>query len=554
MNAMHLPIKYQLLEYQIERVLGQGGFGITYLAHDTNLDQKSAIKEFFPRFIVTRQDHARVVVNSIHPPQKNSKRGLEHFMDVLFPGSPHGDHPNQPQTDINKDSSDIKMFKTGMNRFLQEAKTLGKFNNLNIVRVKRFFKANGTAYMVMDYEEGETLDIFLKKQTKNILKKGLMNEENLFIFLRHVCDGLAHVHKAGVIHRDIKPGNILIRPNGVPVLIDFGAARQTMMAHGQKLTTMGTPAYSPPEQFAADGEQGPWSDIFSLASVLYLIVTGQRPINAQQRNCAIIENRPDPLLSASSLARGSYPARLLEAIDWGLKLDKTQRPQNLEQWLTKMRMVSNTPTVQHHEAQPESKSFPDKVRDELSKIRTCLLPSLLAMTFGVTLFASGERLLLHRPVNKTGTISPAPMSVPEEKSFIPDSSVTTQASNKPPIPNKSREQLPPTRQISTKDDDKIPTIQDNKNNPDTVPATPPQTATSPTIQSEDQYRLTIKTTPPKATIRILNIKPKYEPGMLLPSDSYHISVAKEGYQTRTEWIKIENSDLEITINLEQIVK
>ncbi|MBF0176264.1 MAG: protein kinase [Magnetococcales bacterium] len=554
---MHLPIKYQLHEYQIERVIGQGGFGITYLVRDTNLDQRLAIKEFFPRSIVTRQDNARVLVQT-DAQDKSSSWGVKRFLKDVFSGSSLNGQVRD-QVAVNLDPTDEKMFRWGMNRFLLEAKTLAKFNHANIVKVKRFFKANGTAYMVMDYEEGETLDVFLKKQLHALSKKELMSEKDVFIFIRHLCDGLMHVHKEGVIHRDIKPGNILIRPNGVPVLLDFGAARQSMMTQGKKLTSMGTPAYAPPEQLAPDGEQGPWSDIFSLGSVLYLIVTGKRSINPQERNRAIVENRPDPLPSAVSLAKGNFSLRLLEAIDWSLKLDRSQRPQDLEAWLTKLRMNVGAPTPGGNKIQPEIRSFSEKIRCELTKGRFCWVLSLLSMFLGAAMFGTGERIFYH------GSVSTAVNSVPGSSTAgtTPTSAVNSVPGSLPAgtMPTSTVNSVPGSLPASTTPTSAVNSV------PGSLPSgTTPTSASMPgesstlngvvgkTEKPERQHRLTIKTQPQGAVVRILNIKQKYEPGIFLPPDSYQVSVAKEGYQTRTVSVQLQNADLEITINLDGLTK
>ena len=168
-----------LHEYRIEQVLGAGGFGTTYLARDTHLDKQVAIKEYFPSDIAMRAAEGTV----------------------------------QPAT--TERESD---YKWGLDRFLQEARTLARFSHPNIVRVVRYFEANGTAYMVMDYERGEPLKTLLQHRP-------YPSEDVLKNLLRPLLDGLALVHAAGFLHRDIKPENIVVRASGQPVLIDFGAAR-----------------------------------------------------------------------------------------------------------------------------------------------------------------------------------------------------------------------------------------------------------------------------------------------------------------------------------------
>ncbi len=172
---------YKLHWYKIKNVLGQGGFGITYLAEDTNLNQSVAIKEFLPIEMAVRDQSF-----SVHPVS-----------------SEYGDQ-----------------FKWGLDRFMSEAQTLAKFKHPNIVRVLTVFPENNTAYMVMEYEHGKAMDELLKN-------KSTLSEEKLKVIILPILDGLKQVHAAGFIHRDIKPANIFIRDDGSPVLLDFGSARQS---------------------------------------------------------------------------------------------------------------------------------------------------------------------------------------------------------------------------------------------------------------------------------------------------------------------------------------
>lgn len=177
-----LPSGYKLHWYVIGSVIGKGGFGITYLALDTNLDQRVAIKEFLPVELATRSNDSHV-----HPISVD-----------------HGD-----------------TYGWGLNRFVTEARTLAKFRHPNVVRVMSVFEANSTAYMVMEYERGESLEKLLKA-------KKIAGEAKLRSVVMPLMDGLKVVHEAGFIHRDIKPDNIYLRENGTPVLLDFGSARQAI--------------------------------------------------------------------------------------------------------------------------------------------------------------------------------------------------------------------------------------------------------------------------------------------------------------------------------------
>ncbi|TNG01397.1 MAG: serine/threonine protein kinase [Gammaproteobacteria bacterium] len=293
-----LKIGHQIHWYTIDQVLGQGGFGITYLAHDNNLAQPVAIKEFLPtEFAVRGEDH------SINP--------------------------------ITQNQSD--MYHWALDRFITEARTLAKFDHPNIVRVMAVFEANNAAYIVMRYEEGETLEHLFK------IRGTLPEKELLNIFLP-IIDGLEIVHKAGFIHRDIKPANIFIREDNSPVLIDFGSARQAVGAQTQTLTTLISPGYSPIEQYYSKGEdQGPWTDIYGLASTIYRGMAGKRPVDTMTRSKHILAEQPDPYIPAVLVGEGRYSTTFLQAIDHGMEFRHQHRPQDLSAW---KRLLTRDPSVE----------------------------------------------------------------------------------------------------------------------------------------------------------------------------------------------------------------
>ena len=273
--------------YRIEKVLGQGGFGITYLAYNFNLDRKAAIKEYLPIELAVR-----VGDNSVHP-----------LTDE------HG-----------------KQFHWGLERFLSEAKTLARFEHPNIVRVHDVFEGNNTAYMVMSYEEGESLlDMLNRRKT--------MGEEELMNILIPILGGLELVHASGFIHRDIKPANIFLRKDGSPVLLDFGSARQALGVHTKTLTTLVSPGYAPFEQYhSKSDEQGPWTDIYGLGATLYRAVTGTPPMDALDRGRVILKGERDTFVPATVLGRGHYSERFLKAIDHALQFREEDRPQSIAEW------------------------------------------------------------------------------------------------------------------------------------------------------------------------------------------------------------------------------
>lgn len=279
-NHVALPVGYRLQEYTIEALLGTGGFGLTYLARDNNLQCQVAIKEYLPNDLAVR---------------------------------------TTGQTVCARTESDTHGYRIGLDGFLAESRVLASFRHPNIVRVTRFFEANNTAYMVMDYERGEPLRDWLKQH-------GPLDEAQLLRMFVPLLEGLDVVHKARVLHRDIKPANIYVRAeDGSLVLLDFGAARYASSGDSRSLTSIVTPGYAPFEQYHTHGAQGPWSDLYAFGGVLYWAVTGEKPLEAPSRV------RKDAMPSALALAGGRYSERVLRAIDWALTPDEADRPKSVSQ-------------------------------------------------------------------------------------------------------------------------------------------------------------------------------------------------------------------------------
>ena len=281
-----LPPQYRLHWYVLERVLGQGGFGITYLARDTNLDQLFALKEYLPVEVATRRPDAKV-------------------------GARTDEHDER--------------YRWGLERFIREARTLARFDHPNIVRVHSVFELNNTAYMVMRFEEGETLAALLER-------RHAMSEAELVRVLMPILDGLELVHNAGFIHRDIKPDNIHIRADGTPVLLDFGSARYAL-GHSRTVTILVAPGYAPFEQYYSSGEnQGPWTDIYSLAATCYRAIAGRPPLDAIARSKGILGSTQELLVPATAVGSGRYSDRLLKALDHALAFAEKERPQTIAEW------------------------------------------------------------------------------------------------------------------------------------------------------------------------------------------------------------------------------
>ena len=282
-NATHqLPMGTVLKEqYLIGRVLGQGGFGITYLGWDQFLDVPVAIKEYFPSGLVMRENT-----------QSN---------EVASCGGDAG----------------IR-FANNKERFFREAKMLARFSQMpEIVQVRNFFLANNTAYIVMEYVEGITL----KQHVKN--KGGKLSVEETFALLGPVMRALEKVHKTGLVHRDISPDNIMLLPEGGAKLLDFGAVRDVGAAVAGQAITSSTesilkPGYAPIEQYQKRGSLGPWTDIYALCGTVYYCLTGSAPIDAPER---VME---DPELHLETLVP-ELPAYRREALEKGLALRAEER-------------------------------------------------------------------------------------------------------------------------------------------------------------------------------------------------------------------------------------
>ncbi len=291
-NRNALPIGYRLGDYQIQKVLGDGAFGITYLAQDTQLDTAVAIKEYLPNELAVRE----------------------------------GDYTVQA-----KSRKDTDNFAWGLDRFIKEARILAQFKHPNIVRVLRFFEKHHTAYIVMEYEQGQSL--------VDLIKDGeTATEDEIMTILLPLLDGLETVHNGGYLHRDIKPGNIYLRAtNNIPVLIDFGAARYDVGNRSRSVTAIVTPGYAPFEQYETKGsQQGAWTDIYALGAVLYKLISGKTPVESPERIGAIVRGKPDPLTPAVEIGRERYSPHLLESIDWALKTNEEERPQNVGEWREKL--------------------------------------------------------------------------------------------------------------------------------------------------------------------------------------------------------------------------
>jgi serine/threonine protein kinase len=253
-------------EYRVERVLGEGGFGITYLVEDTSLGIKRAVKEYLPIEFALRSTDSTVT----------------------------------PRSD-----SAAADYQWGLDRF--------------VVPVVRFFEASEKAYMVMAYQEGETLDALLDRQDG-------LDESVLRPMISSLLDGLQAMHDKGILHRDLKPANIFIKSGGVPLMLDFGAARYALGMRSKSLSAIVSEGYSPWEQYSSIGDAGPWTDIYTLGATLYRAICGERPPPGPDRAL------DDRIVPARERGEGRYADDFLSAVDWALAVRPEDRPPDISAW------------------------------------------------------------------------------------------------------------------------------------------------------------------------------------------------------------------------------
>lgn len=291
-EAIHMEPGTLLYDrYIVGKVLGFGGFGVTYIGWDGKLEQKVAIKEYLPSEFSTRMPGQSTV------------------------------------TVFNGEKSE--QFKDGMNKFVEEAKHLAKFQNESgIVKIFDAFNENETAYIIMEFLDGETLTAKLKRE-KTIPENDAVN------MLLPIMQSLEVVHAEGLIHRDIAPDNIFITKNGDVKLIDFGASRYATTSHSRSLTVIIKPGYSPEEQYRSRGDQGPYTDVYALAATLYKMITGKTPPDAMERRAKIESQKKDIL---------EDPTKLIKSIS-----------------LNRENAILNAMNVQIEDRTPDIRSFMDEL-------------------------------------------------------------------------------------------------------------------------------------------------------------------------------------------------
>ena len=387
-----LSVGTRLHEFEIIGLIGEGGFGIVYLARDCVLERKVALKEYLPSALARRGPGMTVAPTS---------------------------------------SRSSETFEIGLRSFMNEARMLAQFDHPALVKVYRFWEANGTAYMVMPYYEGITLKEALRSaQTPP-------DEVRLKQLLAQLLDALEVLHRAHALHRDIAPDNLLILPDGNPVLLDFGAARRVITDRTQNFTAILKPGYAPLEQYAESPsmKQGPWTDLYALAGVVYFAITGEKPTPAVARTIA------DPLVPFNQVASGRYSPQFLRALDRALSVKPDERPQSVDEFRSLLELDRVQSTVTHKTRQPPER--PAAARDRL---RLGVLAGVVVVLVGAIGAGAVLKWGKATPSATIATVTPAPgpqSKQPPEVIDTPSAAVPTPAVPTPAVPAPPPSYAPP---------------------------------------------------------------------------------------------------------------
>ena len=491
-----LPAGTKLREYEIEGVLGRGGFGMTYRAMDTHLRKVVAIKEYLPDGFATRTSTRTVVPTS---------------------------------------SADRADYEWGLGCFLDEARTLARFNHPRLNKVQRYFEAHGTAYLVLEYIEGETLKVVLDRQ-------GRLSEAQVKGLLADVLGGLADVHAAGYVHRDLKPGNLMVQPDGSVVVLDFGAARQAVGQRSKSVTAILTPPYAPLEQYTTKAERvGPWSDIYALGMVAYRSIRGIQDAvpDPVTRKLAQENGEPD-LPAAAVVGQGRYDRQLLTAIDWALQVNEKDRPQSVAEWRTAL------PPLDVGKLDPPGPggSGPERF-GLLSKAALAVVGVVVlgVVLWGIVPFSdtadksvSEERPAPpHQRIETAVTDPPpgvSPASAPKDTMVRDDALAAwgrTQATDTPAAYRAFLAQYPdnPLAKLAER---KLADIEGGSRPAASAPS-------KPVVEAPQVYPFVVETEPVGATVELLGIEESYRSGLKLPVRRYQIEVRAEGYEAERVWVE-----------------
>ncbi len=408
-----LPIGTTLGDFTVTRVIGLGGFGIVYMAHDRVLERIVAIKEYLPVAIAGRTSARTVLVRSTHQ---------------------------------------LDTYTSGLQSFMREARLQARFSHPALLEVYQVWEQNGTAYMAMRYYPGSSL----RDLRHDAESPGMFDESSLRRIMSPVFDALEELHSQNVLHRDVSPDNILIMPSGAPVLLDFGSARTVIAGADQMLTTVLKPGYAPLEQYADDGamEQGPWTDVYGLGAVLHFLAIGSAPPQAVTRMLG------GTLRAFDEGASSQYSAAFVAAVSAALAVKTQDRLQSVaafrealgwgfahlhEPTTTVLKVSPSAPeiAIPLENAVSIKPTQPSEAAVKRAGPRLLLIGSLSVMALGAVVYLVSTRTISPAP---QPLLAPTPAPAPTPAAEKPRPSATTSASDvtRPPATSKPEKVPTPT--------------------------------------------------------------------------------------------------------------
>ena len=316
-NNAPLPDGLEIAGYRIVKKIASGGFSIVYLAYDAD-GVAVAIKEYLPSSLALRQEGELVPTVS---------------------------------------KANLPVFRIGLKCFFEEGRALARIAHPNVVSVLNFFRAHETVYMVMAYESGHSLQEHIQRQRAKGSKVGEAFIRTIFL---QAIKGLREVHANKLLHLDLKPANIYLRTDGTPMLLDFGAARQTVNNDMPTLTPMYTPGFAPPELYVKTGGLGPWSDVYSLGASMFACMVGSPPQPADQRKAE------DKMAGHFQKLEGQYTPELVKLVRWCLETDPLERPQSL---FALQKVLQAQVAVAAPAPPPAAQGMLDKLKEGLRGLR-----------------------------------------------------------------------------------------------------------------------------------------------------------------------------------------
>ena len=356
-QSMALQPGTSIADLQISAILGQGTSGITYLVTDPVIGTRFALKEFLPAELVSRHDNGRVEV---------------------------------------RNANAAGQFAAGLKTFLDEARLAGGFDHPNVVRVLRYFQENGTAYFLMPFYQGQSLQQLLESD-------GPLKPDAARDLLLAAMEGLEYIHAQGVIHQDIKPANIYMTSNGQPVLLDFGASAASS-SDAEDGRRFGSQGYAAPEQSDAEAKIGPWTDIYALAACIYRAVTGVIPVPGESRARAVESGQDDPLTPFSAMLPAGQFGGIRDAVELGMSIHPQDRPRDVAHWKKSFKSLDWLRSVSSGAAKQDEHA---EAREWLPKILLGLFIVLMLVIAGFLLTDRSDSDIISLPDFSTADKQPA---------------------------------------------------------------------------------------------------------------------------------------------------